>query len=138
MVRGNDELSSCNRTDQTMTCSLPGDICSKPLHFLQARVTAKPNWSSLHCRNSDSQIRQSCELTMLNISNEDFRGHCALVIAAPTYKRALQRYAICNMLCRNDMEFQRSTCRPCPRCEITCVDLGCVSEDESLLHRWRL
>jgi hypothetical protein len=26
MVRGNDELSSCNRTDQTMTCRSQGDI----------------------------------------------------------------------------------------------------------------
>jgi hypothetical protein len=40
MVRGNDELSSCNQTGQTMTCRSQGDICSRPLHFLQASVRA--------------------------------------------------------------------------------------------------
>jgi hypothetical protein len=45
MVRGNDELSSCNQADQTMTCRWQGDMCSRPLHSLQASVTAgNANW----------------------------------------------------------------------------------------------
>jgi hypothetical protein len=76
---------------------LARDICSKPLHFLQASIIAKLNWSSFHCRNSDSQIRQACEPTMLN-----YLSKSSVVIAPSSSQHELtkehckyMRYAIC-------------------------------------------